>query len=210
MYIVFMLIIFDLDGTLFQAKPVILLAARGLLYELGVPAPDENRLLRRAAQGAEAMLLDLLGDGVYGEGSLARYEEHLRDAILEQGELFPGVYKTVEALAGEGHDMAVCSNSPERYIHLVLEHFGIAKWIPRFCSAESSPSKAAMISDLVKTGIPAVVVGDTHGDIEAAHINGLPVIAAMYGYGNKELLMTADGFAESALEIIPAIAGLTK
>ena len=202
-----MLIIFDLDGTLFQAKPVILLTVRRLLHELCVPVPEELLVLQNAPKGALPMLEALIGEDA--GSSLARYEQIMHDVILETGELFPGIPGVMERLAQDGHELAVCSNSPEAYISLVLEHTGIAKWVTGYYSSETYPTKAALIGALIcethARNIPAVVVGDTHGDVEAAHANGLPVIAAMYGYGNAEMLSSADGFARSPGEIITAL-----
>ena len=201
-----MLIIFDLDGTLFQAKPVMLRAATRLLNDLGVAEPDEKRILETAPNGAASLLQEFLGD--VPDGAVNCYEELMHDAIIECGELFPGVTETVRQLASDGHELVVCSNSPEQYIDLVLESTGIAKWISRYYSAEPYASKAELAGLLVKANTPAVVIGDTHGDMEAAHINNLPAIAAMYGYGNKQMLAEADGFAYSAEDILSIVSSL--
>ena len=203
-----MLIILDLDGTLFQAKTVVLLAARQVLQEYGIAEPDERRILETAPKGAASMLSELLGD--VPDGALERYEKLICDAVVECGELFPGVREMVELLADSGHELVVCSNSPEEYIRLALESTGIINRISRYYSAEPYPSKAELIGTFAKKEIPAVVVGDTHGDIEAAHMNGIPAVAAMYGYGNRELLAKAEGFANSAGEIAPIIASLAR
>ena len=191
-----MLIIFDLDGTLFQAKPVMLRAAKRLLNEAGVAEPDEKRMLETAPKGAASLLHAFIGD--VPDGAANRYVELMREAIAECGDLFPGVRDMLKKLAHDGHELVVCSNSPVMYINLVLESTGAAEWISRYCSAEAYASKAELVGALAKGKTPAVVVGDTHGDIEAAHANGLPAIAAMYGYGNKQMLAAADGFAYSA------------
>ena len=198
-----MLIIFDLDGTLFQAKPVMLRAATQLLSGFGVAEPDEQRILKTAPKGAASLLLEFLG--YVPDGAVIRYEDLMREAIHECGELFPGAREALEKLADEGHELVVCSNSPLMYIDFVLKSTGVAKWISRYYSAEPHTSKAELISVLIKEKVPAVAVGDTHGDIEAAHTNGIPAIAAMYGYGNKQMLASADGFAHTAQEIVPIV-----
>jgi len=168
------LIIFDLDGTLFQAKPVISRAA------------DAD-----AAQG--------------------RYKELVSEAIVEIGRLFPGVFEAVKALREKGHELVVCSRSPDWYIKLVLEHTGISQCFTGHYSSAAYASKAVLFKEILEEfseagrQVPAVVVGDTHGDIEAAHDAGLPAIAAMYGYGNKEMLSGADAFAHSAGELLQKI-----
>ena len=201
-----MLIIFDLDGTLFQAKPVMLLAAKQLLKEVGVGEPDEKRILETAPKGAASMLREFIG--YVPEGAVDRYKDLMCEAITGCGKLFPGVREVLQQLVKDGHELVVCSNSPSMYISLVLESTGIAKWISQYCSAESYASKTELVGALTKSKTHAVVVGDTHGDIEAAHANGFPAIAVMYGYGNKQMLMAADGFACSAEEIASNIFSL--
>ena len=208
-----MLLIFDLDGTLFQAKTSVLLAVRRLLDELGIPAPDENTILKNAGQGIDALLRNILPRGSALAVARMRALELMRKAVLECGELFPGVREAVIQLHNEGYELAICSNSPEEYIETVLEHTGIADAFSRYCSVSAYPSKASAIRELLQTEPPhcppgcptAIVIGDTHGDVEAAHENGLPAIAVTYGYGNKTMLDAAEYQAGTPMDIINCI-----
>ena len=158
-----MLLIFDLDGTLFQAKPVVERAG----LDTGIPG----------------------------------YRERLLKAICEHGALFPGVHKLLGNLHSAGFKLVICSKSPMEYIGLVVEQMGISRFFEGYYSAEGYSSKADLVKEIISPGIPAAVIGDTHGDITAAIENGLPSIAAMYGYGNKSLLKDADYFVDSPEEI---------
>ena len=204
-----MLLIFDLDGTLFQAKPVVLRADLRLLREMNIPAPDENTLLKNAGKGLDALLYSILSDGADIASVRTRYLELVCEEILDIGELFPGVHETITQLHSDGHRLVICSNSPEEYIKTVLEHTGIAGLFTSYRSAESYPSKAELIRKLVRElitpGDSAIVIGDTHGDIEAAHENGIPAIAVTYGYGNKSMLAAAEYFADTPADILRCI-----
>ena len=201
-----MLLIFDLDGTLFQAKPVCLQADLRLLSEMNVPAPDENTLLKNAGQGLDTLLRSILPGGTDFAAARSRYTELMREEISERGELFPGVREAVMQLHSEGHKLVICSNSPEEYIITVLEHTGIAGFFSQYHSAEGYPSKAELIRELItemiNPGDSAIVIGDTHGDVEAAHANGLPAIAVAYGYGNKNMLSAAEYLADMPEDIV--------
>ena len=200
-----MLLIFDLDGTLFQAKPVYLYADRRLLREMGVPEPDERTILINAAQGVDAFLRNTLPADADLRVARARLLELVRDTILERGELFPGAREAVTQLHSEGHELVICSHSPEEYVETVLEHTGIISLFARYVSTEFYPSKAEFVRELIKPSRSAVVIGDTHGDIEAAHNNGLPAIAATYGYGNKAMLAAAEHFADTPMDIVKCV-----
>jgi phosphoglycolate phosphatase len=203
-----MLLIFDLDGTLFHAKPAVLQADRALLAEMGVPVPDDNMLLQYAGRGLDQFLRSILPVNSDLAAARMRYIELVRLAILDIGELFPGVLNMVKQLHEKGHELLVCSNSPEEYIKLVLEHTGVARFITGYYSAEKYASKAELIREIIKPGSPAVVIGDTHGDVEAAHENSLPAIAVTYGYGNKDMLAKAEYFADTPEEIVARVRGL--
>ena len=211
-----MLLIFDLDGTLFQAKPAVLRADYALMDELGVISPDEKTLFKYAGRNLDTFLRHILPEDTDFAAARLRYFELIREAMQESCELFPGIFDMLAQLHEEGHELVVCSNSPEIYIKLVLERTGIMRFITGFYSAEEHESKAELIREIIvkqKVRPPvsraAVVIGDTHGDVEAAHENGLPAIAVTYGYGNKEMLAAAEYFAETPEEIMDIIRGMT-
>ena len=201
----YMLLIFDLDGTLFQAKAVVLRAAERLLDEMGAPPQDESSILKNAGQGIDALLRNILPGNATPDAARTRILELMREAIFDYGELFPGVYEAVIELHSEGHDLVLCSNSPEEYIKTVLEFTDIEYAFSRYYSVNAYPSKSDLVAELIKTDTSAIVIGDTHGDIEAAHNNDLPAIAAMYGYGNKTMLEAAEYKASSPEDIVKCI-----
>ena len=215
-----MLLIFDLDGTLFMAKSVYINVARMFYSEMGVPAPDDETLLRYAGRSLEEFFQKALRDGADIGAARLRYLELMRGEIAARGELFPGAYDAVARLARDGHVIEVCSNSPEEYIRMVLEHTALTPFVSRYYSAEQRESKAELIQEMlgqpgqlgqlgqlepVGPGANAIVIGDTHGDVEAAHKNGLPAIAAAYGYGNKSMLAPAEYIADSPDEIVDCV-----
>ena len=205
-----MLLVFDLDGTLFQAKPIFLSALRELFEDLGLSVPDEDTIIKYARRDISAMLHDVLPSGADLTGTRLLYKDIISKAITDKGELFPGVKEMLVQLNEDGHTLFVCSNSPREYISKVLTHTGIHGLISRFCStADSAMTKATAVKGLIirpySPESPAIVIGDTHQDIAAAHENGLLAIAVNYGYGNKQMLEKADYFADSPAEIVKII-----
>ena len=200
-----MLLVFDLDGTLYEAKAVYFRVAYRLLSELGIDVPDEETLLRYTGRNLSEFFRNVLPDGMDMTAARERYIKLVREETSSGGHLFSGVYEMIDGLYSDGHEIYICSNSPEEYIRFVLDSNGLTTFISGYLSAERMRSKAELIAGLIKPGIPAIVIGDTHGDIEAAHENGLPAIAAAYGYGNKEMLATAEYMANSPEEIVDYI-----
>ena len=147
-----MLLIFDLDGTLFQAKQVVLLAVQRLFGELGIQCPDDYAILKNAGRGAYEMLFSVLPESIALDYVMPLYVKHMRSAIEQVGELFPGVRDVLEQLHAEGHTLALCSKSPNIYIEAVLAQTGITCLFARCCSSEAHPSKASAIRELLGQG----------------------------------------------------------
>ena len=205
-----MLLIFDLDGTLFEAKDVVFKADHMLLEDLGLPPMEDDALARAVGRGIYDFLRTILPAGFDIEAVRSRYLEIVNDIIRDCGMLFPGAAEALASLSEDGHEIVICTNSPEEYTKTVLEHTGITALVARFICAEDYGTKAAAVYSLLKPGMPAVVIGDTHGDLEAARANNLPTVAAMYGYGNKSMLSDADFFAASPEEIVDCIRMLNR
>ncbi len=203
------LLIFDLDGTLFQAHTVTVPAVQKSLQELGLPAPPEGDIrsfFGKPNSEFHAWLRSLCPRERSAElvASVERVELEL---ISETGELYAGVRDALTALQAMAGQMAICSNGPQDYVERVLsvhnlQHFFDAIRYRQF----PHDNKPAMVRELLArlAGRPAFVIGDRHDDVEAAHQNGLLAIAATYGYGEAAELADADAVAASPLAL-PAI-----
>ena len=225
-------IIFDLDGTIFHGKAVWLDATVRFLDKMNIPVPNETELLKSLGLRLDVYIRNTLPVDADFVAARALFDDILHEAIVVRGELFPGVYDAVAELYADGCELAVCSNSPEMYIKTVLESSGLSSMISYYCSTESYDSKAEAMRAAARGDVPRFVhseprnrlsrpsrdtnmnesqqklvlaIGDTHGDIEAARENGYISIAAMYGYGNKSMLASADYFANTPSDIVNCV-----
>ena len=217
-----MLIIFDMDGTLFQAKPVWLYANSIFLREMGIPVPPEETLLKSAGIGLNTYLRNTLPKGTDLLAARSRYLSIICNIITDIGELYPGIHEVVTQLHSENHQLCVCSNSPIEYLYAVLESGGLSDMFKLCSSNEGHESKTDTLSEVLDTieylqqngkinyEPPPVFIGDTHGDITAAHANNIQAIAATYGYGNVKMLKDADFFANTPTDIPKCIKQASK
>jgi phosphoglycolate phosphatase len=106
-------------------------------------------------------------------------------------EAYPGIGDMLRALRAAGMELSIATNKRIHPTRLIIEHLG---WDGIFDSIHALdiftpplPNKAAMLGRLlIDRGIDtrrAVYVGDRVEDFEAAEANGLPFIAATWGYG---------------------------
>ena len=185
-------VVFDLDGTLIDSAEAILasfraaFAACGLTPVRGVEpeivGPPLNETLRLLAGSEEPALIARLAD--------AFRQSYDTKGLLETLP-YPGVDDMLRALHAAGLKLSIATNKRIHPTRLIVGHLG---WGDIFGSIVALdiftpplPNKAAMLGHLLaEQGIDthrAVYVGDRIEDGEAAEANGLPFIAAAWGYG---------------------------
>ena len=109
--------------------------------------------------------------------------------------LMPGVKETLRYLAGRGALLGVGTGNLEMIGWIKIEEAGLREWFRFGGFSDHYPDRSELIGKAAKkarelAGSPAsvCVVGDTPKDIEAAHANGLPVIAVATGHYSFEAL----------------------
>jgi len=133
--------------------------------------------------------------------------------IASAGRLYPGVRDTLTGLRGAGHQIALCTNGPTKYVRRVVDSQGLGRFLDTSRNRTSAAdTKPAMFRSILAEldGRPAVVIGDRLADIEAAHDNGLRAIAAGYGYGTDAETAAADRVARSVPDIPRMITELAE
>jgi phosphoglycolate phosphatase len=209
-----MLLIFDLDGTLYQTKYSVIFAVNALFDELNLPRPEVLDVLQHIGKTSEQFLRSLLPSKLDPVAIALRFQELEREAVVKTGILYPDVPELLRRLKSCGHTLCICSNGSLEYIELVLESKGIRQYFSRLYSAKFHASKALLVREIIKSGDCAaigncaVMIGDTSSDINAALKNKLPSAAALYGYGDKSILRKATLTAKSPEEISSCVARL--
>lgn len=198
-------VIFDLDGTLFQGHRVTVPATQAAMSELGLqPATPEqicacvgepmDRFCRLLAPGASPDQLQQLA---------GRISAHERRLIPRSGRLYDGVAKLLDELEARGFELALCSNGSRDYIDAVLGACGVSDRFRYVVGREPGKSKIDHVREIMRAvaGSFGIVVGDRLQDLEAARANGLLSIGVTYGYGKNEV-QAADFRAAAPVEIL--------
>jgi len=110
--------------------------------------------------------------------------------------LMPGVEETLQHLADRGAFLGLATGNLEMIGWIKMERAGLREWFRFGGFSDQFPIRAELIEDAAKKARelagPAAtvcVIGDTPRDIEAAHANGLPVIAVATGHFTFDDLM---------------------
>ena len=186
-------VIFDLDGTLWDAsavtaetwvevlrrhpdvKPALMMTRDSVCRYMGLTNEELARIF----------FPDLSFEDAF---SLMEESCALENLWLPErgGALYPGVPETLKRLKSEGYHLSVVSNAQDGYIEAFLTaHAFWDIFDDRESSGHSGKGKAENVRDVIaRNGLQsAVYVGDTVSDANGAHGAGIPLIYCKYGFG---------------------------
>lgn len=205
-------ILFDLDGTLWDATPAIRDAWNQAMADCGGPQRPPVTLEEiRACMGLLrrdicARLFPGESDEIWDALS-ARQMVHLTERLEAGGSvLFPQVEETLRALS-QNAKLFLVSNCGDRYLNAFYGGHGLKKYFfADLCAGRTRRPKADNIAQVVREyGLKApVYVGDTQLDLDSAAAAGVPFLHAAYGFGVLDGVPAAATFAD----IPEALAGM--
>ncbi len=184
-------LIFDIDGTLWDSRSIIVEGYNQVLCAAGhedlcVTAEDLKRLFGKTMKEiADIMLTTLPEEERYPlmEKCIDTGDARLLDDPCDIG--YPGVKETLEELS-KRYRLFIVSNSQLGYPETTMEKLGITHLFQgHLCFGNTGTDKGTTIRILMEQhGIEnAVYIGDTQGDYEAAVKAGLPFVWATFGFG---------------------------
>ena len=210
------LIVFDLDGTLFNTLGDLAVAVNFALRHFGLPEHDEQKVRSFIGNGSMKLIERSMGEAAQPE-NVARtgvsvaavhqvYSDFYWEHCLERTVPNPGV---IEFLKQSNVRVAMLTNKPLRPSEKILEHFGLRD---RFefvlcgdTTPERKPSPAGLLKILEMAGIDksqAVMVGDDQPDVLASRNAGVDCITLLCGFGKPVNLLplqpeyTVESYAE--------------
>lgn len=184
-------LIFDLDGTLWDAAGACAKAWNEALKELGHSSHTVEEDLIRSISGLKIdKVMQQCFHFIPGEKHeelLALYKQHEKNFMKQLGgELYPQVKETLSALHKK-YRLFIVSNCLSGYIENFLLFHNLQSLFSDFeCSGNTGLAKSEnirLIMERNKLSNP-VYIGDTVWDSEAAEKAALPFIYAAYGFGN--------------------------
>ena len=210
------LIVFDLDGTLFNTLGDLAVAVNYALRHFGLPEHDEQRVRTFIGNGSMKLIERSMGEAALPE-NIARtgvtiemvhkvysdfYWEHCTERTLPN----PGV---VEFLRNTHARVAMLTNKPERPTFKLLEHFHLRDRFEFVLCGDTTPERKPSPAGLLKimetagvTPVETVMVGDDQPDILAARNAGVDCVTLLCGFGKPVNLLplkpenTVESYAE--------------
>lgn len=185
-------LIFDLDGTLWDASETVYHAFNDSLGEIGFDITVTPKQVRDfSGLKMDDIFERLLGAvpkdqfDVFVKVYDQKEKEYLRN---KGGKLFPNVEKTLEKLASN-HRLFIVSNCMAGYIEAFLDFYNFRNYFQDFeCFGNASLPKDENIKRIVHRNQlkNPVYIGDTVWDKESSEKAGVDFIYAKYGFGMIE------------------------
>lgn len=197
-------VIFDIDGTLFDTGEGIKACVRHALAAVGAPPLSQDKLDSFIGPSLFHSFTVTAGlDEERAQQAVDAYRAEYFPRGVDKALPYRGVSELLADLFRDGYVLSVASSKPLIMVNYLLEKFDYKKYF----AAVVAPDYARRGSDkaeLIRAAAVAdksVMVGDTVFDIDGARGAGVPVIAALYGYGAPETLVGADALADSPARV---------
>ena len=208
-------VIFDFDGTLLYTDKIVSDSFKYMFAYYGFPPVSDERI-RKTFGGLMIDEITALKNeydiNADPEEMLAVYRSYHGEHFEEKIRLFDGILDLLVRLKESGYVLHLLTSRKKSSTYKGLKHFDIEKYFNQIITADDSPyvkpDKRAVLSILEKTGEStdsAVLIGDSHFDIECAKNAKIVGIHAVWGreFSQEEIKKTgADFVAKTPSEII--------
>ena len=199
-------VFFDLDGTLVDSAPDLVVAMRRLRAERGEPGIDVTAIGHVVSKGGRAMLRRGFpaADDTLIEQLLPRFLDLYAEAIATHTSTYPGIDDVLALLERRGVRWGVVTNKPGWLAHALLAALELDSRCAAIVAGDTLPQRkpdpAPLLHACALAGVAAassVYVGDDLRDIEAGKRAGMMTVAAGWGYldGEDALAWEADRVA---------------
>ena len=196
------LVIFDLDGTLIDSRLDLVHSVNAALRHIGRPELPDDVIASYVGDGAPILIQRALGGEAVDEAivrqGLQFFLSYYREHKLDHTTVYEGVKESLANVQlgsnGTRRKLAVLSNKPVVPSRAIVEALGLGPFFTQiyggnsFATKKPDPEGARQL--LAEYGVApehALIVGDSHTDIETGHNAGLWTVAVTYGFAPQSL-----------------------
>jgi len=193
------LIVYDLDGTLFETIPDLRTAANLAFQERGLQGVSLDAVRGAIGDGARVLVERLCPPGTPPremEAILDSFRTHYLRVCLDQTTLRDGALDFVRRRATAPWRLqAILTNKPQDPTDLLVRHHGLRDWIGRSVGGDTDlgrkPDPSGLESLMAWAGTDresTLLVGDGPADLAVARAAGVDAIRLDGGYGRPDEL----------------------
>ncbi len=192
--------VFDLDGTLLDTLPDLVVLTNAVLRECGFPERTSAEVLSYVGNGVKALMYQAVpqdADEEAVEAAMRRWKELYPQYGYRLTKAYEGIPETVAELKRRGARLGVLSNKFDAGVQEVVGAYlpglfavahGESADIPR------KPDPTGLLRTIEELGSAperTVYVGDSTGDVAVARNAGTYAVGVTWGYHGAERLRAA-------------------
>ena len=195
-------VLFDLDGTLVDTAPDLMLAHNHVMKKFGYPTKSLDDLKSSVGKGAGAMI----GRSIWSQAKkeLTSINEKVKNDmtdefisyygknILRESVLINGTKDFLNWCKNENISMAVCTNKTEHLAVDLLKKIGIYDYFEyvagynTFDYCKPDPRHLTTVIEILDGDLKkSIMIGDSETDANSAKGANIPMILLKYGYTEK-------------------------
>ena len=196
-------ILFDLDGTLVDTAPDLMLAHNHVMRKFGYPTKSTEDIRNLVGKGAGA----LIGRSIWGQAKKEFskvLDEKIKDEmvkefvnfygknIVNESTLVTGVKDFLIWCKEQNISMAVCTNKQEHLSNDLLKKIGIYDFFEYVAGSDTfdyckpDPRHLTNVVEILDGDLnKTIMIGDSETDANAAKAAEIPVILLENGYTEK-------------------------
>ena len=197
-------ILFDLDGTLVDTAPDLMMAHNHVMKKFGYQTKTTEEIRELVGQGAGA----LIGRSIWGQAKKEFgkvQDQKIKDNmtkefidfygknILHKSTLINGVKEFLVWCKNQKISMGVCTNKTEHLAVDLLKQIGIYDFFEyvaghnTFDYCKPDPRHLTTVVEIIDGDLEkTLMIGDSESDANAAKAAGIPVILLEDGYTEKK------------------------
>lgn len=189
-------VVFDLDGTLFDAEEGIVSSVVKAMKEMGLEIPQGAQLRQVVGPPLRYSFHDLLNvPSERLDEAADRYAYIFRSEGMYRYSVYPGIRTMLRVLKENGIYVALASSKPRDLCEHILRHYGLRHFFDRVIGETDSHAKLGK-PEMIRRALPerywrAAMVGDRLYDMEGAKAAEVDGVGAVYGCGSVEELQNA-------------------
>ncbi|MDB2652279.1 HAD-IA family hydrolase [Candidatus Pelagibacter bacterium] len=196
-------ILFDLDGTLVDTAPDLMLAHNHVMKKFGYPTKSTEDIRNLVGKGAGA----LIGRSIWGQAKkefgkvldakikdemVKEFVNFYGKNIVNESTLVTGVKDFLIWCKEQNISMAVCTNKQEHLSNDLLKKIGIYDFFEYVAGSDTfdyckpDPRHLTNVVEILDGDVKkTIMIGDSETDANAAKAAGIPVILLENGYTEK-------------------------
>lgn len=188
-------LLFDLDGTLIDSAADIAASVNHARRHFGQPDLTLDQVKAAVGDG----LVTLLERTVPADGAEAKrvYTEHHEGHLLDHTSLYPGVREGLESLVGKVA-LGVVTNKPQGFTERILKGLDLERLFSVVVGGDTAagkkPDPGPILLAMQRIGAApwsTLYVGDSKGDVRAAHAANTAACTVAWGFRAVETLRPA-------------------